>query len=43
MSESRGLLVQTLNVSRGLHVQTPRVWALTAQTLSIAELYNLHY
>jgi hypothetical protein len=42
-SESHGLLVQTPNVSRGLHVQTLRVWALTAQCYVSRAVSNLHY
>jgi hypothetical protein len=41
LSESCGLLVQTPNVSRGLHVQTPRVWALTAQCYVSRAVSNL--
>jgi hypothetical protein len=40
-SESRGLLVQTPNVSHGLHVQTPRVWVLTAQRYVSGAMSNL--
>jgi hypothetical protein len=41
LSESCGLLVQTLNVSRGLHVQTLRVWVLTAQCYVSGAVSNL--
>jgi hypothetical protein len=41
LSESRGLLVQTPNVSRGLHVQTPRLWVLTAQCYVSGAVSNL--
>jgi hypothetical protein len=41
LSESRGLLVQTLNVSCGLHVQTLRFWVLTAQCYVSGAVSNL--
>jgi hypothetical protein len=40
-SESCGLLIQTPNVLHGLHVQTPKVWALTAQRYVSRAVSNL--
>jgi hypothetical protein len=40
-SELHGLLVPTPNVSCGLHIQTLRVWVLTAQCYVSGAVSNL--